>query len=278
MLGMRVRDIRLAVAAAAVALLLVPVAGAEAKRAAADFSLGGVPCRTIAVPAAGPVGVGACPGVRPGAIVNSPKGQCTLNFLFTGSDGRRYIGTAGHCILGEGISGGQNAGEAAWGPGVGPAATDSAGNRIGEFAYAVLQDPRDFALIRLDPGVAASPQMCVFGGPNGTNNDLGGDLVALQHYGNGVGLGSTVPARTHIAVGMPDPNRVYATGLAISGDSGAGVISSDGRAVGVLVTVGLHFGTGHGGLIGITRIAPQRARAAQVLGVGLTMQTAALLP
>jgi SAM-dependent MidA family methyltransferase len=41
------------------------------------------------------------------------------------------------------------------------------GNRIGEFAYAILQDPKDFALIRLDPGVAANPQMCHFGGPTG---------------------------------------------------------------------------------------------------------------
>src|SRR6267378_8622222 len=63
----------------------------------AKWALGGVPCCTlIAVPAvAPPVGTGACPGVRPGAIVLTEIGQCTLNFLFRGSDGSRYVGTAG---------------------------------------------------------------------------------------------------------------------------------------------------------------------------------------
>jgi hypothetical protein len=60
------------------------------------------------------------------------------------------------------------------------------------------------------------------------------------------------------------------------------VISDDGRAVGVLVTVGVHsssIGTGgvDAGVVGITRLAPQLARAANVLGVGLTLVTAAPL-
>jgi hypothetical protein len=81
---------------------------------------------------------------------------------------------------------------------------------------------------------------------------------------------------------MPDPDHVFANGVAAPGDSGSGVISADGRAVGVLVTVGLHtgaLGTGglDAGLIGITRIAPQEARAEQVLGTGLTLATAPAL-
>jgi hypothetical protein len=59
------------------------------------------------VPLAAPVGTTACPGVRPGAIVNSDVGQCTFNAAFSGSDGRLYIGTAGHCILGESPIGGR---------------------------------------------------------------------------------------------------------------------------------------------------------------------------
>src|SRR5437660_12313418 len=65
-----------------------------------NWTLGGVPCTLIPVPAAAPIGTGTCPGVRPGAIVRSDVGQCTLNFLFLGSDGSSYIGTACHCILG----------------------------------------------------------------------------------------------------------------------------------------------------------------------------------
>src|SRR6266566_5910847 len=61
----------------------------------ANWTLGGVPCTLIPVPAAAPLGTGTCPGVRPGAIVLTDVGQCTLNFLFLGSDGASYIGTAG---------------------------------------------------------------------------------------------------------------------------------------------------------------------------------------
>jgi hypothetical protein len=243
-----------------------------------NWTLDGTPCRLIEVPAVAPVGTGSCPGVRPGAIVQSDAGQCTFNFLFVGSDGQRYMGTAGHCILGESPIGG-DVGEESWAPGNGPVARNAANQRIGEFAYAILQDPKDFALVRLDPGVQASPQMCHFGGPTGTNTSQTSAAVVLQHFGNGVGVGSVLPARSAVAIGMPDPDHVFAHGAALPGDSGSGIISSDGRAVGVIVTVGVHsssIGAGgvDAGVIGITRLQPQVNRAAQVLGVGLTLQTA----
>jgi hypothetical protein len=95
-------------------------------------------------------------------------------------------------------------------------------------------------------------------------------------------VGTALPARSHLAIGMPDPDHVFANGVAAPGDSGSGVISSDGQAVGVLVTVGPHtalVGTSgvDAGTGGITRIPPQEARAEQVLGIGLDLQTAGLL-
>jgi hypothetical protein len=248
----------------------------------ANFTLGGKPCKLIPVPAAAPVGTGTCPGVSPGAIVNSNVGQCTFNFLFTGSDGKRNVGTVGHCTLGESPIGG-DVGEESWAPGQGPMASDSSGARIGEFAYAILEDPKDFALVRLDPGVAADPAMCHFGGPTTTNDSNPGPRprTLLNHFGNGIGIGNVLPARTAVALGMPDPDHVFADGVALPGDSGSGVISSDGGAVGVLVTVGVHsgsIGTGgiDAGLVAITMITPQVNRAEQVLGTGLTLQTAPL--
>jgi hypothetical protein len=266
------------------ASLVVSLALASAASAGlfgGNWTLGGVRTTLIEVPAAAPVGVTACPGVRPGAIVNSDTGQCSFNFVFGGGDGRTYIGTAGHCILGESPIGG-DVGEMEWAPGAGPEARDAGDARIGEFAYAILQDPKDFALIRLDPGVAVSPQMCHFGGPTEVNADQGSGLVVLHHYGNGIGLGTALPARTALAIGMPDPDHVFAQGAAVPGDSGSGIISADGRAVGVIVTVGVHtagIGTGgvDAGVVGITRLTPQVARAAQVLGVSLTLATAAAL-
>src|SRR5437773_2923755 len=245
-----------------------------------NWTLSGVPCELIPVPAAAPLGTGTCPGVRPGAIVLTDVGQCTLNFLFQGSDGGRYVGTAGHCILGTSPFGG-DVGEMAWAPGSGPVARDADGNPIGEFAYAILQDPKDFSLIRLDPLVEANPAMCHFGGPTAVNDDNPGltELVVLNWFGNGILVGTLLPARSALAAGMPDPDHVFADGAAAPGDSGSGVISSDGRAVGVLVTVGVHtasVGSGglDAGLIGITRLTPQVERAQQVLGVDLVLQTA----
>jgi hypothetical protein len=267
--------------AAALASAAVLAGAAPASAAPGDWTLGGVPCELIEVPAATPLGTGSCPGVRPGAVVESDNGQCTFNFLFQGSDGARYIGTAGHCILGDDPLGG-DAGEQTWAAGSGPEARDGEGNRIGEFAYAILQDPKDFALIRLDPGVAANAQMCHFGGPTGVNTDRGATPVVLHHFGQGVGVGTVLPARSALALGMPDPDHVYAAGGVVPGDSGSGIISADGRAVGVIVTTGLHTGTlGSGGIdagsMGVTRLAPQVARAGQQLGTSLDLQEAAAL-
>jgi len=253
--------------------------GLPAPSSPANWTLGGVPCELIPVPAAAPFGTGTCPGVRPGAIVLTDVGQCTLNFLFQGSDGSRYIGTAGHCILGTSPIGG-DVGEMAWAPGTGPVARDAGGNPIGEFAYAILQDPKDFSLIRLDPLVEASADMCHFGGPTAVNDDRP-DItqpVVLNWFGNGIVVGTLLPARSALAAGMPDPDHVFADGAAAPGDSGSGIISSDGRAVGVVVTVGVHIGTSFdSGVIGITRLTPQVERAQQVLGVDLALQTAQTL-
>jgi hypothetical protein len=248
---------------------------------AVAFTLGAQPCSLIPVPAAGgttPVATGACPGVRPGALVQTEVGLCTDNFLFQGANGDRFIGTAGHCILGKGPKPG-DAGEKVWPKGTGPEAKDEKGKRIGEFAYAILQDPKDFSLIRLDPGVQASPEMCNFGGPTGINDDITPDTVTLEYFGNGVGAGSTIPARSAVALGLSNPDHVYALGLALPGDSGSGVISQDGRAVGVLVTTGIHgLGISQNGVdfgtMGITRIHPQMIQASTMIGTPLDLVTA----
>ncbi len=279
---------------------------AEAPTAArgVPFMLGGVPCSLIPVPAAedpAPVGSGTCPGVRPGGRVVTTIGDCTLNFLFEAPDGTRYIGTAGHCVdLGQETtfkdsdSSGNGRIERVWAWGTGPVAEDIAGQRIGEFVYAVVYAPKDFALIRLDPGVEASPEMCHFGAPRGVSTDDTDTTVLLRYYGNAVGVGDVAPARSAVALGTPNPDHVNAVGLALPGDSGAGVMTADGLAVGVLVTTGvsgLAFERGPYmlptpsdlpqvnekgvdlGTMGITRLGPQLARAAEKLGVSLELVT-----
>ena len=267
--------------------LLGPVSPAGTATAGADWSLGGRPCSLIAVPAAGPFGVSSCPGVRPGAIIQTSTGSCSLNFLFTDTRGDRFIGTAGHCLLATtSIGGGGNVGEVTFAEGEGPEALDGQGNRIGEFAYAVLEDPKDFALIRLDEGVEANPQVCTFGGPTGINDSQPGLLepTVLTSYGNPLGLGTGVTAKSFVALGMPNQDHLFATGLVLPGDSGGPVLDEAGRAVGVVVTTGLHPPSDlqslvaldglDAGLVGITRIGPQIERAGDALGTDFDIVTA----
>lgn len=227
--------------------------------------------------AATPVGLPAQAGVQPGGIVLSDVADCTLNFLFLDERGERYIGTAGHCILPD--HGGDR--QVVWPSGTGPSARDGSGRRIGEFAFAVHDHPQDFALVRLDPDVAARPEMAHFGGPTGVNVDLDGDVVVLHYYGEASEAGALLPARSALAIGLPETGYVKAIGAATGGDSGSGVISADGRAVGVVVASeprGITIGPDgvDGGTIEISRLLPQVHRAQEALGMQLSLQTAAL--
>ena len=261
--------------------LLSPVLGGS-DGTEANWTLGGQPCRLVEMPTAAPVGVTSCPGVRPGSLLDAGAGLCSLNFMFTDPTGQRYMGTAGHCLLGTTPLGGEDAGEVSFAPGQGPEARDIAGQRIGEFAYAVLQDPKDFALVRLDEGVEASPQVCGFGGPTGLNDERSNLLspTVLSSFGNPLGLGTGVTAKSFVALGMPNADHVYATGLVLPGDSGGPVLDSAGRAVGLVVSTGLHVGEVErllslealdAGLVGITRIVPQVERAEAALGTDLDL-------
>jgi hypothetical protein len=202
-----------------------------------------------------------------------------LNFLFSGSDGRRYIGTSAQCMK-------PFIGERAPDPGRREVAWDVTGRRIGEFAYGVFASGADFALIALDSLVRASPQMCHFGGPTGLNEDSRRAPVLLHYYGNGLvsvptsavpeglGMGPVSPGRSAVAPHLQNPVWVMAVGTAIYGDLGSGVISDDGRAVGLVVYGGLTTTSGgeSAGTLGIIRLGPQVNRAEKRLGVKLQLE------
>jgi len=226
------------------------------------------------------VGVTRCADLRPGAVIFVGPSLCTANFLYRDGAGAEYLGTAGHCVLGSATLSGEDAGERVWTAGTGPEVSDAGGAVIGHIAYAVLTPPKDFALIRLANGVAAAPAMCHFGGPTGINDETSAEPSVLRFYGNGLVTGDVLPARSALALSMADPDEVFLTSVAAPGDSGAGVIDAQGRAVGVLVTVGLHNG-GAGtngvelGTVGVTRLTPQLERARQALNrPGLSLVTA----
>lgn len=236
-----------------------------------------------------------CPGVRPGAVVNMGEppletlsGGCTLGFVFDGSDGDRYITTAGHCA---GIGFEE---ERAWAPGEGIPAFDNQWTRFGELIYAVqdiafeeFAPEMDMALIRVDAGITVDPQMCHFGGPTGMSTGLSHGSPKLLHYfgvtpaGGYLGYQSTdvwgLSARSGLAQDLRDHHRVYFTGHAFNGDSGAPILGHDGRAVGILNAPGDARPDGYAGTVSGTRLAHQIAAAEAALGIELELVTAPLI-
>lgn len=219
----------------------------------------------------------ACKGVRPGAFINikGGPGGCTMNFLFEGSDGYRYVGTGGHCVLHEADANGTRI----WQPGTGMEAVDVAGRRIGETAFWTLDNATlDFALIRVDPGVKANPAMCQFEGP--TKVYRGSDRQpALVHLFSEVSdVGAVLPGRTLVAAfGFPNRHTVDVFGAASPGDSGAPAVLDDGRALGLVSGVGIgwtdppRFMAGN---VFIYRLGPQLRKAERALNIDLRLVSA----
>lgn len=226
-----------------------------------------------------PVGTSPCPDVRPGANVQTSEGSGgTLNFLFRGSDGHRYVATAGHLLADEETH--------VW-KGTGPTARIDDGTVIGRavFASNFNGGDRDFALIKLKRGVKSDPAVCHWGGPTGINDDLSDEPTVLRLYGKGTGIGDVVPARTMLAANTSNEMIVGATGVVMLGDSGSPVISEDGRAVGIQFLAGVIFGSNVAGgqtegltpgTVGVYRLRPQMELAEQALRMKLELLTAPL--
>lgn len=226
--------------------------------------------------------------VRPGEAlqVQGVAGTCTFGFAFAGRDGTRYISTAGHCVL---------AGEGArvWPAGKGPTVRlaqqgQPAGEIVGRAVFAENRpapasvDDYDFALIALRPTVTVQPAVAGGPGPNGVNNDLGNTPVVLRMRGQADVVRDVAADRTLLAPSLHSPDHAYATGAAAPGDSGAPVLDSSGRAVGLLFGAGGPAFRGGGAqqlqyrdspvLIG--RLRPVLAHAEAALRTRLTLRTA----
>ena len=172
-----------------------------------------------------------CPGIRPGAWIESSQGRCTINFIF--SDKRRiYAGTAGHCVKpGEVVN------------------SLSLERPIGRVAFRVKRSYfHDFALIAVYPELQAEvdSEACSWKGPTDIASGPQPDLSEVRHMGYGYGLGY-VPttergqpltyARRGIAPHLKDPGEMHFVGTVAPGDSGSGAYLADGRALGVITVL-----------------------------------------
>jgi hypothetical protein len=186
---------------------------------------------------------------RPGdAISVAGGGSCTLGFILKASDGAAYASTVGHCVLDTTLGVDQRD---TWPASAGPAVSviqnaDGSGGPTGplghvvyaEFTRAGDSDFYDFAVIRLGSRVDANPAVRQLGGPRGLDQDLTDAPTALYFYGQAEILSSLQSSRQLVANTLHNTDHVYANGPAGPGDSGAPVLDSDGRAVGLILGAG----------------------------------------
>ncbi|HLT16401.1 MAG TPA: hypothetical protein VK007_06825 [Acidimicrobiales bacterium] len=192
--------------------------------------------------------------IRPGVQMVTNGGQCTANFVFTrGSD--VYLGYAAHCA-GTGAATDTNGCDAGTLP-LGTPVEIQGASRPGTLAYsswvAMQSGPRpaeevcqynDFAVVRIHPDDhdKVNPSIPHWGGPTGLNTSGTAPLERVFSYGNSslrLGLELLSP-KTGLSLGGSEwSHPIYTVTPGIPGDSGSAILDSQGRAVGVLSTLGL---------------------------------------
>jgi hypothetical protein len=206
------------------------------------------PAHAVLTAPAGPV------LVQPGRTMFSSIGQCTIGFLFQGSDGRTYATSAGHCAPVD------SSGESSWPRGDGPPVTSSDGRLIGRFVYSRLNrsHDQDLSLFQVSRTVRIKAAMCFFGGPTTLFTATASQPSALLHYGFGEEISLVSRPRTALAPDIARVTHVRATGVVLPGDSGSAIETSSGAALGVITDL----------LIGPTVVAgPSAAESAGTIAI-----------
>ncbi|MEX0429348.1 hypothetical protein AB3X52_17150 [Nocardioides sp. DS6] len=206
--------------------------------------------------------------IHPGVMMYTAGAQCTANFVFTDGAGDVYVGYAAHCA-GTGSSTDTN-GCATDSLPLGTAVTFNEGGSLldegtvvghGTLAYSSWLAMKkkgttdantcaynDLALVKVDAADVGkvNPSVPFWGGPTGIDTDgtKAGDRVYT--YGNSslrAGISALSP---HTGISLGDDSAdggwshpLYTVSPGIPGDSGSGFLSADGKAVGVLSTLGL---------------------------------------
>jgi hypothetical protein len=212
------------------------------------------PSSAVAAPAWAPA---ATATVHPGVVTDTAGGQCTSNFLFSGSDGAVYLGQAAHCA-GTGAAtetDGCTAGSLPIGT---PVAIDGA-SEPGTMVYSswLTMQARgetdadacafnDLALVRIDSADVGTvnPTVPHWGGPTGlgTGDTALGDVVLS--YGNSPIRGGVSALSPKQGASLGDDGNgwshtVFTLTPGVPGDSGSAFLDADGRAIGVLSTLAL---------------------------------------
>lgn len=200
--------------------------------------------------------------IRPGVKVRSEAGQCTTNFVFTSPNGTVYVGFAAHCVGGGAATDTNGCDPAVEPRPLGYELQVDGASQPAKLAYTswgTMQaaqegdedtcDYNDFAVAALAPEDRAkvSPAMLHYGGPGGVApaGDVQPGMKILSYGNSGLRPAALEPQLS--------PKEGYVIGVegggwsatvcmltpGVPGDSGSGVMLSDGRALGIAVTLGL---------------------------------------
>jgi hypothetical protein len=206
--------------------------------------------------------------IHPGTMMYTAGAQCTANFVYTDSAGNVYLGYAAHCA-GTG-SATDTDGCLAGSLPLGTAVTFNEGGSLidegtvvghGTLVYSswltmhslgTTDDNtcayNDLALVKVDAADVSkvNPSIPFWGGPTGIDTDgtAAGDRVYT--YGNSSLRGGASELSPHTGISLGDDaadggwsHPLYTATPGVPGDSGSAFVSADGKAIGVLSTLGL---------------------------------------
>jgi hypothetical protein len=206
--------------------------------------------------------------IHPGTMMYTAGAQCTANFVYRDTAGRVYVGYAAHCAgLGEATDTDGCKAESV------PLDTKVSFNRGGSVADegTVIATGRlvysswhtmhrlgttdantcaynDLALVKVRPRDVSkvNPSIPFWGGPTGIDTDgtAAGDRVYT--FGNSSLRAGIEPLSPHTGISLGDAaadggwsHPLYTVTPGVPGDSGSAFVSADGKAIGVLSTLGL---------------------------------------
>jgi hypothetical protein len=206
--------------------------------------------------------------IHPGTMMYTDGAQCTANFVFTDGSGATYVGYAAHCAgLGEATD---TDGCQADSLPVGTPVTFNEGGSLvdegtvvghGTLAYSSWVTMHelgttdantcaynDLALVKVDAADVSkvNPSIPFWGGPTGIDTDgtAAGDRVWT--YGNSSLRAGVSLLSPHTGISLGDSaddggwsHPLYTVSPGVPGDSGSAFVSADGKAIGVLSTLGL---------------------------------------
>ncbi len=192
--------------------------------------------------------------VHPGVQTDTEGGECTGNFIFYNAKDV-FIGQAAHCA-GTGAAT-ETSGCSAESKPLGTPVKIGGASKPGTLVYsswitmkqrgeqdANTCDFNDFALVKIDPADVGkvNPTMPFFSGPTGIATTAPATGDRLLTYGNSPLRGgvSALSPKEGISVGTEGDgwsHTCYTATPGVPGDSGSGVLTNDGKALGVLATL-----------------------------------------